>query len=367
MTKASPLPIRLALQGGGSHGALAWGVLDRLLEEDGFAIEEISGTSAGAMNAAILAAAYETGGPEAAREALAAFWSSISEAARFSPLQPSPWHSFLGLHSLDASPAYLMLDGLSRMFSPYELNPMDINPLRDLLERQIDFEALNRCQRIRIHVTATSVRTGLARVFSTGELSAEALLASACLPQMFRAVEIGGDAYWDGGFSANPALGPLVRFGQDCDLLIVQLNPMLRDSVPRTAREIINRTNEISFNTTLIKELRTLDLLQRLEASGKVELPGDIRLHMIHCGADLELLSASSKMNAEWGYLSQLFARGRIWAEDWLARHRDSVGRHSSFALDSLFAPPAPPATLKPIRRAGAAARSKPKPKPGKA
>lgn len=351
MAATDSRPVSLALQGGGSHGALAWGVLDRLLEEPRLDITQISGTSAGAMNAAVLAGAYESGGREAAREALSKFWSSVSEAARFSPLQPSPWQSFFGDHSLNASPGYLLLDGMSRMFSPYELNPLDINPLRDLLEEQLDFEALNRCRKIKIHVTATSVRTGLARVFSTGELTVDSLMASACLPQMFRAVEIGEDAYWDGGFSANPALGPLVNLGEDSDILIVQLNPMLRDEVPRTAREIINRANEISFNTTLIKELRTIDLLQKLEAKGQADIPGALRLHMIHCGADLELLDASSKMNAEWGYLTQLFARGRSWAEDWIAHHFDSLGRKSSFELDSLFAPAPLPVTLAPIKK----------------
>lgn len=353
MSTSDIRPVSLALQGGGSHGALAWGVLDRLLEEPRLSITQISGTSAGAMNAAILAAAYEKGGREGAREALSRFWSSVSEAARFSPLQPSPWQSFFGMHSLDASPAYLMMDGLSRMFSPYELNPLDINPLRDLLESQLDVELLNRCEAIKIHVTATSVRTGLARVFTTGDLSIDALLASACLPQLFRAVEIGEDAYWDGGFSANPALGPLVNLGEDSDILIVQLNPMLRDGVPRTAREIINRTNEISFNTTLIKELRTIDLLQKLEAKGQAEIPGELRLHMIHCGKDTELLDASSKMNAEWSYLTQLFARGRSWAEDWLEDHLDDLGRRSSFQLDSLFAPAPLPKQLAPIKKGG--------------
>lgn len=342
-------PIHLALQGGGSHGALAWGVLDRLLEEPGLSIEAVSGTSAGAMNAVVLAAAYETGGREGARAALARFWEAVSEAARFSPLQPSPWEAYFGHHSLDTNPGYLMLDNLSRMFSPYMLNPLDLNPLRDLLAEQVDFRQLNGCRRIKVHVTATSVRTGQARIFSTGELTADAVMASACLPQMFRAVEIDDDAYWDGGFSANPALFPLVARDQASDLLIVQLNPMVRDEVPKNARDIINRMNEISFNTSLIKELRTIDLLRRLEAEGRADLPGEVRLHMIHCARDVQDLPASSKMNAEWGYLQRLFERGRAWAEQWIEAHMADVGRASSFDLEQLFARHPRPIDMEPL------------------
>ena len=334
-----PIPIRLALQGGGSHGALAWGVLDRLLQEPRLRIDQISGTSAGAMNAVVLAAAYETGGAEGARAALARFWEAVSDAARFSPIQPAPWDRLMGNDSLDNSPAYLMLDGLSRMFSPYELNPLGLNPLQDLVAEQVDFAVLNRCQAIKVHVTATSVRTGQARTFSTGTLSAEAVMASACLPQMYKAVEIDGEAYWDGGFSANPALFPLAMDSGSHDVLIVQLNPMIRDDVPRTARDIINRMNEISFNTSLLKELRTLDLLRQLADQGRVELNTDLRLHMIHCAEDLRDLAASSKLNADWGYLVKLFERGRDWADDWLDRHFDDLGRQSSFSLERLFTP----------------------------
>lgn len=349
------LPIRLALQGGGSHGALAWGVLDRLLEDSRLRIDQISGTSAGAMNAVVLAAAYETGGAEGARAALTRFWQAVSEAARFSPMQPSPWDRLMGNDSLDNSPAYLMLDGLSRMFSPYELNPLGLNPLQDLVAEQVDFAVLNRCEAIKVHVTATSVRTGQARTFSTGDLSTEAVMASACLPQMYQAVEIDGEAYWDGGFSANPALFPLVIDRGEHDVLIVQLNPMLRDEIPRSAREIINRMNEISFNTSLIKELRTLDLLRQLADQGRVDLQGEVRLHMIHCAEDLRDLAASSKLNADWAYLQKLFERGREWADDWLNRHFDDLGRQSSFSLEKLFTPHTRPSGLAPLSDSDAA------------
>lgn len=336
---AKPRPLHLALQGGGSHGALAWGVIDRLLDEPSLQIKEISGASAGAMNAVVLAAGLAKGGRQAAKEALERFWRRVSEAACFSPVQPSPWERLWGIHSLDNSPSYLMMETLSRVFSPYEMNPIGVNPLLQLITQEVDFDLLNAGKGPRVHVSATNVRTGRARVFSSGALSAQALMASACLPQMYQAVEIDGEAYWDGGFSANPALYPLLSGGEGVDLLIVQLNPMTREELPRSARDIINRVNEISFNTSLIKELRSLDLLRRLAAEGRVTLSGDIRLHMIHCAQDLQGLSASSKLNADWEYLQRLFEQGRRWAEMWLEASGKHLGRQSSLDLDEMFGP----------------------------
>lgn len=350
-TRPQAAPINIALQGGGSHGALAWGVLDRLLEEPRLRIAELSGTSAGAMNAVVLADGFARGGAEGARKALTGFWRAVSDAARFSPIRRAPWDRLRGNYSLDLSPGYLMVEGLSRIFSPYELNPLDINPLRDLLDDQIDFDAVNACRQIRVHVTATNVRSGQPRIFSTGEISRDAVLASACLPQMYRAVEIDGEAYWDGGFSANPALYPLVTSAESSDVLIVQLNPLRRHTVPRTARDIINRVNEISFNTSLIKELRALSVLQRLVDDGQASpLAGsDTRLHMIHGEEDLQDLAASSKLNAEWSYLTRLFERGRKWADDWLEKHFDEIGVRSSFDFSELFQAHPLPAGMEPI------------------
>jgi len=346
-----PVPINLALQGGGSHGALAWGVLDRLLEEPRLSIAEISGTSAGAMNGVVLVNGMEKGGREGARGALAEFWKAISDSARFSPVQRSYWDRLRGSFSLDRSPGYLVAESLSRIFSPYELNPFDLNPLRSLLRKSVDFDAVNRSRQIRLHLNATNVRTGLPRIFSTGQISAEAVMASACLPLMYHAVEIEGEAYWDGGFSANPALAPLIFDSEVVDLLIVQLNPLRRNDLPRTAREIINRMGEISFNTSLMKELGMLNRMGNLINEGVVTMAegNDLRLHMIHGEADLQELSASSKMNAEWDYLTDLFARGRIWADDWLEKHLDDVGKRASFEVAELFAPAPRPAGLKPI------------------
>ena len=339
--------INLALQGGGSHGALTWGVLDRILEDERLQIAEISGTSAGAMNAIVLADGYERGGRDGARAALEAFWRAISEAAMFSPLQRSPLDRMLGRYSLDHSPAFLMAEGLSRVFSPYQLNPLGLNPLRDVLEAQVDFDNVNRCRAIAVHVTATHVRTGRARIFSRGEVTLDSVMASACLPQLYPAVIIDGEAYWDGGYSANPALMPLVASPASPDIVVVQINPIVRHSEPVSAREIINRVNEISFNTALIKELRAIALMQQMldAKAGKVglDLGAAARtfVHLIHTDTEVQDLAASSKMNAEWSYLRMLFDRGRNWAESWLDLHFAKIGQASSFDLEAFFDDPA--------------------------
>ena len=335
----APKPINLALQGGGAHGALTWGVLDRILEDQRLLIAGISGTSAGAMNAAVLADGLHKGGREGARDALTAFWRAVSDAARLSPIQRSIWGHLSGNFSLDRSPVYLFFDHLTRLFSPYELNPFDINPLRDLVARTIDFDCVNGALEPRIYVTATNVRTGRARIFTQPELSVDTLMASACLPTMFKAVQIDGEAYWDGGYIGNPALYPLVDDRACRDIVIVQINPMARQELPRTGREIINRVNEITFNASLFKELRAIQLLHQLiDAEGlELERYRDMRIHLIHAHEEVEQFPASSKLNAEWSYLTHLRDRGREWADGWLARHFDDLGRRSTFDLDALF------------------------------
>lgn len=332
--------INLALQGGGSHGALTWGVLDRLLEEERLHIAEISGTSAGAMNAVVLADGYERGGRDGARSALRDFWKAVSDATKLSPIQRSPWDRMAGNYSLDLSPGYLFMEGLSRVFSPYDLNPLDIDPLRMIVEKHVDFANVNICQDIAVHVTATQVRTGRPRIFSRGEVTMDAVLASACLPQISRAVVIEGEEYWDGGYSGNPALMPLVTSRVSNDILIVQINPVVRHENPRTARDIINRVNEISFNTSLIKELRAIYLMQQMIAAKDLDLGtvGQTFLHMIHTDSAVQDLPASAKSNAEWEYLEHLFALGRGWADDWLALHFDAIGSRSTLDLDTWFA-----------------------------
>lgn len=334
--------INLALQGGGSHGALTWGVLDRLLEDERLTIAEISGTSAGAMNAVVLADGFARGGAPAAREALELFWRAVSAAALFSPMQRGPLDRMMGRHSLDQSPGFLMAEGLSRMFSPAQINPLGIDPLRNLLELQVDFDRVNRCEDITVHVTATHVATGQARIFSRGALTPDAVLASACLPQVSPTVMIDGEAYWDGGFSANPALTPLVVSKASPDIVIVQINPTVRRQIPQTARDIINRINEISFNTSLIKELRAIALMQQVIAARGLDLGalGQTHLHLIHADAEVQDLQSSSRMNAEWAFLRTLFERGRGWAARWLDESFDKIGYESSFDLSALFDDP---------------------------
>ncbi|UYG09165.1 patatin-like phospholipase family protein [Halomonas sp. M4R1S46] len=331
--------IDLALQGGGSHGALTWGVLDRLLEDDRLEIDAISGTSAGAMNAVILADGLYKGGRDGAREALLAFWRSVSEMARFSPLQRTFWDRLMGDDSLDHSPGYLFFEGLTRLVAPAQLNPLGINPLRDLIEKCIDFDCVNACDRVKVFVTATNVRTGRATIFRQPELTVDTLMASACLPNLYPAVEIDGEAYWDGGYSGNPALYPLVDDRGCSDLVVVQVNPLVRRKLPDSAREIINRINEITFNSSLIKELRSIQLLQRLIEAEALELERfrAMRLHLIHAEHDIEELSASSKMNAEWSFISRLHDLGRAWADRWLADHFEAIGQHSTFDLEAVF------------------------------
>ncbi|MCE6951282.1 patatin-like phospholipase family protein [Cereibacter sphaeroides] len=331
-------PINLALQGGGSHGALTWGVLDRLLEDDRLEITGISGTSAGAINAVVLADGLASGGRQGARDALARFWKEVSDAARFSPIQRGPLARATGDYSLDRSPGFLFFEGLSRLFSPYELNPMNLNPLRDILGKLVDFDRVNSVPGLRVHVTATNVRTGRPRVFSPGEISVEAVLASACLPQMFPAVEIDGEAYWDGGFTGNPALYPLLVSEDSPDIVVVQINPLVRNALPRSAREIMNRVNEISFNSSLVKELRAIGLMQRVAEAKGIDLGTYTMtyLHLIHTDLEVQDLVASSKLNAEWDYLRKLFDLGRGWADAWLAENYVHVGQRSTLDLDSL-------------------------------
>jgi NTE family protein len=333
-----PILIDLALQGGGSHGAFTWGVLDRLLEESRLRIAGISGTSAGAMNAAVLADGWIEGGADGARAALDKYWQRVSRAAAFSPLQRSPLDRLLGRWTLDTSPAYVAMDLLTRVLSPYNLNPLGLNPLRDILAESIDFERLARSP-IKLFITATRVRTGRGRIFRNAEITADVLLASACLPTMFRAVEIDGEAYWDGGYAGNPTITPLVRESDAHDTILVQINPTERPEVPRSAAEILNRLNEISFNSPLAKELRMIALLRQVVDPGTGEGArwAQMRTHRIKSDM-LVQFGASSKLNAEWEFVSMLRAEGRRAASEFLDASANDLGKRSTANLDVLLA-----------------------------
>jgi NTE family protein len=333
-----PLLIDLALQGGGSHGAFTWGVLDRLLEEPHLCIAAISGTSAGAMNAAVLADGWTQGGANGARAALDRYWRDVSQAAAFSPLRPSFLDRLLGRWTLDTSPAYVTMDLMSRVLSPYDLNPLGLNPLRGILAESIDFGRIARSP-IKLFITATNVRTGRGRIFRNAEITADVLLASACLPTMFRAVEIDGEAYWDGGFAGNPTITPLVRESDAHDTILVQINPRERTNTPRSAPEILNRLNEISFNSPLIKELRMIALLRQVAdpGSGEGARWAQMRTHRIMTDL-LSQFGASSKLNAEWDFLAMLRKEGRRAAGEFLDANADDLGKRSTADLDQLMA-----------------------------
>ncbi|HEX2841840.1 patatin-like phospholipase family protein [Hyphomicrobium sp.] len=332
-----PLLIDLALQGGGAHGAFTWGVLDRLLEEPNLQIDGISGTSAGAMNAAVLVDGYAEGGPDGARAALAAFWKKISDAARFSPFQRGPIDIALGRWTLDHSPAFLTMDLLARLVSPYDLNPGGFNPLRDILAECIHFERLNSAS-IKIFVNATNVRTGRGHIFRNAEITPDVLLASACLPQLFQAIEIDGEAYWDGGYSGNPSITPLVLECRSRDTILVPINPIERPGTPRSAREILDRMNEVAFNAVTLKELKMVALLRQVADPGKCEgaLWAEMRIHSVRNPTMTEL-GYSSKLNAEWSFLEMLRDEGRRSADEFFKTHGRDLGRKSSINLEALL------------------------------
>ena len=334
----NPLRIDLALQGGGSHGAFTWGVLDRLLEEPWLHIAGISGTSAGAMNAAVLADGWAEGGAEGARSSLERFWRRVSRAAALSPLQRSPLDRFMGRWTLDTSPAYIFMDLVSRVLSPYSLNPLDFNPLRRVLAESIDCNRLAHSP-IKLFITATSVRTGRGRIFRNAEITADVLLASACLPTMFRAVEIDGEPYWDGGFTGNPTITPLVRETDAHDSILVQINPRERSDTPRTAADILNRLNEISFNSPLMKELRMIALLRQVADPGTGEGGrwAQMRTHRIMTDM-LAQFGASSKLNAEWEFIAMLRSEGRRAASEFLEANGGDLGKRSTADLEVLLA-----------------------------
>jgi NTE family protein len=337
VSQRESLLVDLALQGGGSHGAFTWGVIERLLEEEWLDIEAISGTSAGAMNAAVLASGFALGGRAGAREALEGFWRGVARAAAFSPFRRTPLDMMLGRWTLDHSPAFVAMDLMARIWSPYELAPWAPNPLGDLLAESVDFEAVARGP-IKLFITTTNVNTGRGRVFRNAELSPLVLLASACLPTMFQAVEIDGEPYWDGGYSGNPTMTPLMRECVSDDTIIVPINPVTRPGTPRSAREILNRLNEVSFNATLLKELKMIALLRQAGDHRTEEGAHWARNRVHYVRNDIMVeLGYSSKLNAEWDFVSMLRAEGRKSADTFLAEHGADLGKRSTLDIDRLL------------------------------
>lgn len=329
--------VDLALQGGGAHGAFTWGVLDRLLEEDWLTFDGISGTSAGAMNAAVMASGHAHGGADGAKAALEDFWKLVSDGAKHSPITRNPLDIMRGQWTLDNSPMYRAAEMMTQVFSPYDLNPSGKNPLSAILAKTVDFECLATAP-IRLFITATNVRTGSGRVFRNAEITPDVLMASGCLPTMFQAVEIDGEFYWDGGYSGNPTITPLVRECKSRDTILVQINPIVREAIPKSARDIANRLNEISFNAPLLKELRMIALLHQCADSDSGEGGQWARMRMHRIATDrVTELDSSSKMITEWKFLCGLRDEGRRTAELFLDTHGDSLGVQSSLDLNAML------------------------------
>ena len=331
--------VNLALQGGGSHGAFTWGVLDRLFEDDRIWIEAVSGTSAGAMNAVVAAQGMYENGAEGARARLAEFWEAVSAAARGGPIQRSIWAQLTGDWSLEDSPSYQALRMMRGFASPHNFNPLNVNPLRDLVAGMVDFDKVRACSDMGLFIAATNVETGRVRIFDREELSLDAVMASACLPHLFKAVQIDGKFYWDGGYMGNPPLFPFFHHSPSDDIVIVQINPVVRPGEPKTASEIENRLNEITFNSPLLHELRAVDFVQRLLAAGKLDPTEyrDMRIHMIQDRKTMRSLTASSKLNSERAFLDFLFGAGRKAAGRWLGRCFDDLGERSTVDIKQMF------------------------------
>ncbi|WP_114971937.1 patatin-like phospholipase family protein [Rhodoferax ferrireducens] len=337
-TAESPI-INLALQGGGSHGAFTWGVLDALLEDGRITLEGISGTSAGAMNAVALAHGFaqvqqrgKGDAREAAREALSSFWNGIVNMGALSEAQRSPFDVLFdrrgGGNSPTAAWTEAMTNFWSTAMSPYQSNPFDINPLRHFLEQQIDFEAVAQLQTLKVFVVATRVSTGKAEVFSGKRLSVDAVMASACLPMAFKAVEIEGEHFWDGGYSGNPAIHPLIYNCRSRDIVLVQINPIKRDELPTTSAQIADRINEVTFNAALMAEMRAIDFVKRLLAEGKLDPAHykDVLMHRIDGGEALEAYAASTKTSTNSSLIHDLRDLGQAHARAWLLKHFASLG-----------------------------------------
>lgn len=340
-SSAPPHAVNLALQGGGSHGAFTWGVLDALLADGSIDIEGVSGTSAGALNAVAMAHGFATSGAkphmpearEAARAALARIWRAVESMGSVSAMTQSLMHMLMGKWPGEQVGTNFIGNAMSQWWSPYQANPLDINPLRQLLEREIDFEAVGKLAHPRVFIAATQVKTGRAEVFQGKRLTPHAVMASACLPMVFQAVEIDGEHYWDGGYSGNPTLQPLISDCASRDILLVQINPLKRAHTPQTPQEIMDRVNELTFNASLLAQMRTIDFINRLLADGRLhegEKYRSVLLHRIDGGEALEEFPSSSKMSTDTAMIEKLFVLGQEAARRWLARHFDSLGQQST-------------------------------------
>jgi NTE family protein len=331
--------INLALQGGGAHGAFTWGVLDSLLADPRIEIEGISGASAGAINAVTLADGLTRGGPQEARKRLAEVWRAVSSNGDLSELQRAVTDRLLSFVPYEGSPAQAWFDALSRLWSPYDFNPLNINPLKDVIERFVDFDALRSSGNLKLFISATNVFTGRLRIFPREKITAEVVMASSCLPMVFQAVEIDGIPYWDGGYMGNPAIFPFFRTTDTEDVLIVSINPLERRMTPRTQDEIMNRINEITFNSSLIAEYRAIEFVTRLIDQGRLprgQGAGEYRrinVHRVALDSAFKQLTADSKLDSDFAFFELLRNGGQRAGQDFLSKHFDDLGVRSTVDL----------------------------------
>ena len=325
-SKSQVKRINLALQGGGSHGAFAWGIMDSFLEDGRVEIEGISGTSAGSVNAVVFAYGYMLNGPQGARDMLAKFWKTLSDS-----------------HAGFSTPEYFkMFKMMTGSVSPYQWNPLNWNPFRTTLEQVVDFKALRKSKAIKLFLAATNVESGKARIFTNEEITSDVVMASSCLPFLFQAVEIEGQSYWDGGYMGNPVLYPLFYHTDARDVVILHINPIFRPGVPRTAPEIENRLNELTFNSALIKEIRAIAFVQKMLEDGwlKPEFAGKLKnvlMHSLRADKALADLGVPSKFSTDWRFLEDLKERGRKEGQAWLDEHFKDLGTRSSVDLRAEF------------------------------
>lgn len=333
----------LALQGGGAHGAFTWGVLDRLLEEEWLGFEGISGTSAGAMNAALLACGYALGGRQGARDKLHEFWNGLGTQIGMGLVGSDHEFSHWAGHGIDYSPLYQALKTLGWFLSPFQFNPLALNPLRQLVEQVIDFSVFRDPRTLRLYIATTRVKSGKIRVFENHEISPDVLLASACLPTVHHTIEIDGELYWDGAFSGNPALYPLLNTCKSNDLIIVLLSPLQYNRDPVSAAEIRSRAQALAFNASFLREMRAIaDIKERYGRSalvlGKFERRvRDLNIHLIEANELMDSLNRSSMLNTHASFLEMLRDHGKEYAGNWLRGNRRYLGRGSSVDLAGLF------------------------------
>jgi len=332
--------LALALQGGGAHGAFTWGVLDRLLDEKNLNLDGFVGISAGAMNATVLAYGLHAGGKSLAKELLEEFWKKASSYSFLSPLRPSWYDLAFGKYgNMDYSPGYMITEITSRFLSPYQVGNGDYNPLREILKELVDFERLKKCQTTQLFVCATHVQKGRAKIFGLSDISADAVLASACLPQLFKAVTINGEDYWDGGYMGNPPIFPLIDNTSVSDILLVQVNPVNIPETPKTAEEIKDRVHELSLNSSLMLEMQKITFVNQMLGEG-INFQDKFRkiyVHNINPEKDIWDLNVSSKLNATWEFLLHLKKLGQKYADGWLEENYDKIGKESSCDIQKEF------------------------------